>query len=289
MALNFMFSHYNTIWQNLQNYLDPIIFSWNNFALRWYSLSYLIAFATGYLILLYRIKKQEQPLEFGHSTSLLDKIFFFLILGIILGGRLGYVFFYEPDYFLRHPIEIFWPFSNGDFVGISGMSFHGGLISALLAGLWFSKKHHLPFLPLANFIIPAVPLGYFWGRIGNFLNGELYGRPTDSALGMYFPADLTNQLRHPSQLYEAFGEGILLFIILWLFRNHPKIKTHLLWLYLIFYGLIRFLIEFFRQPDLSIGLLWLNLSLGQWLCLAMIVIGIICFTLNQKGSRGSNR
>ncbi|HHX58908.1 MAG TPA: prolipoprotein diacylglyceryl transferase [Candidatus Moranbacteria bacterium] len=268
-------NNYSIFWQNLQNYFDPIIFSWGFFSLHWYSLTYLTALLTVYLLLRYRIKNDYFYSKNILSVPLLDKLSLFLIIGVILGGRLGYVFFYELGYFIQHPVEIFWPFSQSKFIGISGMSFHGGLIGAILTGFWFSKKNNLSFLFLASFIIPAVPLGYFWGRLGNFLNSELYGRPTDSAIGMYFPTDQTHQLRHPSQLYEAIGEGILLFLILWPLRNSPKIKDSLLWIYLILYGFIRFFIEFFRQPDLQIGLLWLNLSLGQWLCLGIIAVGIM--------------
>ncbi len=273
-------------WQNLPAQIDPLVFSGGGFGLHWYSVGYLLALATVYFLLTYRIKKEEDKFSKINKNNLLD-LLSFLFLGAILGGRLGYVFFYDLAYFWQNPLEIFWPFVEGEFVGISGMSFHGGLIGAIVAGLIFARKNKVNFLNLADFILPAFPLGYFWGRLGNFLGGELFGRPTDCALGMYFPTDNLHQLRHPSQLYEALGEGILLFAIFWPLRNQKKLERKMLPLFLIGYASMRFLIEFFRQADSHLGLLWLNLSLGQWLCLAMLTVGLILLNLIKQDENSS--
>jgi phosphatidylglycerol:prolipoprotein diacylglycerol transferase len=220
----------------------------------------------------------------------LENLFIYLIIGLLIGARLGYALFYEPKFFAENPLALISPFnSHGELVGIYGLSFHGGLLGAIIAGLIFGKKNKLNFWELADFLLPAVPAGYFFGRIGNFLNGELFGRMTDKVWGMYF-RDENNLilLRHPSQLYEAFFEGIVLFGILWTLRNQEKLKGKFFLLYLLGYGFFRFLIEFWRQPDAQIGL-WFNfLSLGQLFSLGMILLGLglllqkIFLTKNKK-------
>jgi phosphatidylglycerol:prolipoprotein diacylglycerol transferase len=200
-----------------------------------------------------------------------------MILGLIVGARLGYVLFYNFSYYLRHPLEIILPisFSNSvTFTGISGMSYHGGLIGVIFATWLYVRKAKLDWWSIVDLYIPAIPLGYTFGRLGNFINGELYGRVTTSSIGMYFPLAPTKELRHPSQLYEAFFEGIFLFAILWSIRKIKMPNGAMLALYLIGYGTVRFFIEYFREPDAHIGFVFLSFSMGQILCSLMIAAGI---------------
>ncbi len=240
---------------------------------------YFVAFVVVYFLLSYRIRKKENPFKIDKNQ--LFKLLTYLIIGLLVGGRLGYIFFYNFQYYLNHPLEILLPFkilcfmpcaSCFMYIGISGMSYFGGLLGVLIAGFIFSKKQKLSFWKLADFIIPAVPAGYFFGRIGNFLNGELYGRATDMPWGMYFSADLFI-LRHPSQLYEALFEGIILFIILWFSRNKLEISGYRLGVYLFGYGLFRFFTEFFREPDPQIGLFSNIFTLGQTFSILIIIAG----------------
>ncbi len=205
----------------------------------------------------------------------------------MIGGRLGYVIFYNLKYYIAHPIEIILPFSltNGfHFTGIAGMSYHGGLIGVLLATIIFCYRNKINLWRFADLLVPAVPLGYTFGRLGNFINGELYGRVTTMPWGMYFPLDSTRQLRHPSQLYEAFFEGLFLFFVLWSMRKKKLFEGFLLSLYLIGYGLVRFLIEFVREPDPQLGVIVGSLTMGQILCLSMILGGIGIFYI-RKGKK----
>jgi phosphatidylglycerol:prolipoprotein diacylglycerol transferase len=200
------------------------------------------------------------------------------ILGVLLGGRIGYVIFYNLGYYLQHPLEAILPFtfSNGiQFTGISGMSYHGGVIGVLLAFVYVSKQYEISFFNLTDMVVPAIPLGYTFGRLGNFINGELYGRVTEVPWGMYFPAAPSHQLRHPSQLYEAFFEGIFLFAILWAMRKKSPFPGFLPGLYLIGYGVVRFFIEFYRMPDEHLGTVLGILTMGQILCLGMIIGGLV--------------
>lgn len=209
-------------------------------------------------------------------------IFDFLLYSFIaalLGGRIGYVLLYNFSYFWAHPLAIISPYdiASGQYVGLYGMSYHGALLGVILAIAYFCKNNRLSFWRWADFIAPAIPAGYFFGRVGNFLNGELYGRITTSPLGMYFAQDPTT-LRHPSQLYEAFGEGILLFVILWTLRNKKFKPGTLSLLYIMGYGIVRFFLEFFRQPDPQVGFLLNYFTLGQILCVAMVIMGTIFLT-----------
>ncbi|HNY73016.1 MAG TPA: prolipoprotein diacylglyceryl transferase [Syntrophales bacterium] len=256
-------------WQHLPGRLSPVLLEFGSFQVRYYSLMYLIAFTLTYLLAGYRIRDEKHP----YDMETIQDIMIWMILGLILGGRLGYVLFYNCDYYLQRPWEVFLPFDFSQgirFVGISGMSFHGGALGALAAAIIFCRRRGLDFWRLADLFCPAIPLGYTFGRIGNFINGELYGRPTEVPWGMYFPLDQEGLLRHPSQLYEAFGEGILLFALLWSLRKRSPVDGFLLATYLMGYGLVRFFIEFYRQPDAQIGYLWGFLTMGQVLCLIMI-------------------
>jgi phosphatidylglycerol:prolipoprotein diacylglycerol transferase len=208
---------------------------------------------------------------------------------VILGGRLGYVLFYNLGYYLRHPLEIIFPFefSGGlRFVGISGMSYHGGAIAVLIAALIFCRKRGIDFWRLADLFSSVIPLGYTFGRIGNFINGELYGRATDVPWGMIFPLDPKRMLRHPSQLYEAFFEGIVLFALLWAVRKKFSATGLLFALYISGYGAVRFFIEFFREPDVQLGLVLGPFSMGQLLCLLMIMSGAAVYIFRRNAATG---
>jgi phosphatidylglycerol:prolipoprotein diacylglycerol transferase len=247
---------------------------------------YLVAFGTTYWLLLYRINRESR---FNLSKESIQGLMTAMIIGLVLGARLGYVVFYNLSYYSKHPLEIFLPFSfsNGlQFTGISGMSYHGGLIGVLLAAFIFIRRHRLDFLGMADLVAPVAPLGYTFGRLGNFINGELFGRVTTHPLGMYFPSAPGASLRHPSQLYEALFEGLLLFVILWGIRKRHFPSGAMLAFYLIGYGTVRFFIEFFREPDSHLGFVWRSFSMGQVLCLAMVLAGIVGYQyLKIKASR----
>jgi phosphatidylglycerol:prolipoprotein diacylglycerol transferase len=263
------FSHF---WQFLPYRLSPNLIEIGSFQLRYYSLMYLLAFGMTYILVRYRIQTERYP----YSMETIQDYFVWGILGLVLGARLGYVFIYNPTYYMNHLLEIILPFewSNGfRFVGISGMSYHGGVVGIIFATLLFCRKRKIAFWHFADLFCPAIPLGYTFGRVGNFINGELYGRIADVPWGMYFPLDQTHQMRHPSQLYEALFEGIGLFLILWAVRKKSRIDGFLFGLYIIGYGMVRFVIEFFREPDAQLGYVVGSLSMGQILCLAMVIVG----------------
>ena len=268
-------------WQHIPESISPNLFEVGAFQIRYYSLMYIVAFMLTYILVAYRIKRDG----YDYSLEIIQDYFIWAIIGLILGARLGYVLFYHLDYYLIHPLEILLPFdfSRGiRFVGISGMSYHGGAIGVLMASMIFCWKRKIDFWNFADLFCPAIPLGYTFGRIGNFINGELYGRMTDVSWGMYFPHDPTRQLRHPSQLYEAFFEGIVLFIILWSLRKKKTFDGFFFSLYLIGYGMIRFIIEFLREPDMHLGFIWASLSMGQLLCLLMMGAGMGVFAYRRS-------
>ncbi|OPY13915.1 MAG: Prolipoprotein diacylglyceryl transferase [Syntrophus sp. PtaB.Bin138] len=264
-------------WQYLPAKLRPELFSIGSFSVRYYSLMYLVAFFLTYVLVMYRIRKER----FSYSSETIQDLLLWTILGLIVGARLGYVLFYNFSYYLSHPLEILLPFefSGGiRFVGISGMSYHGGAIGVLLATLIFCRKRAISFWNILELFSPAVPLGYTFGRIGNFINGELYGRMTDVPWGMYFPLDSLHQLRHPSQLYEAFFEGLVLFAVLWSIRRRSPFDGFLFAAYLFGYGFVRFFIEFFREPDVQLGLIFGGVfTMGQALCLLMMAAGVLIY------------
>jgi len=274
---NFIY-HY----QYLPYHINPTAMSLGFLKVDWYSLMYLAGFLTVYFLLKYRIKKKEN--NFSFDISKLEDLLMYSFFGLILGARLGYVLFYNFSYYLENPLAIISPYDpvTHQFIGIYGMSYHGGLIGVILFSWIFTKKNKLNFFSLANFVIPAIPAGYFFGRVGNFLNGELYGRATQKFWGMYFPADSFGFLRHPSQLYEAFLEGIVLFLILWFFRNKKEWQEKLVGIYFCGYAFFRIVVEFFREPDEQIGYLFGFLTLGQILSSIMLVIGIILICSGGK-------
>ena len=264
-------------WQHLPQNIDPVIFAIGSFKLQYYGLMYIVAFSITFFLVLYRIKHEER---FEFTTDHVKDITTYIILGLIVGARLGYVLFYNFSYYLQHPLEIILPvsFSNGvTFTGIAGMSYHGGLIGTIIAAWLYFRKATLDWWSGVDLYVPAIPLGYTFGRLGNFINGELYGRVTTSSIGMFFPLAPAGELRHPSQLYEAFFEGIFLFIVLWSIRKIKMPKGAMMALYLIGYGMVRFFIEYFREPDSHIGFVLFSFSMGQILCALMIAGGIFLY------------
>jgi len=242
---------------------DPIAFSIGPLAVRWYGLSYLLAFVL--FLVLGRLRARKGPMQ-GWTAQDLDDLLFFGVLGVVLGGRLGYVLFYKPGYYFDHPLEIFAVWQGG-------MAFHGGFLG-VLAALWlFAERRGRAWLGVTDFIAPLVPLGLASGRLGNFINGELWGRPTDVPWAMVFP-QVDSLPRHPSQLYQFSLEGVCLFALLWWFSSRPRPLGAVSGLFLTGYGAFRFLAEFGREPDNFLGLLALGLSMGQWLSLPMFLAGI---------------
>lgn len=241
--------------------IDPVIFQIGPLALRWYGLMYIIGFVSSYALTLYQLKKKKPMINKDH----IDDLFFYLIIGLILGARLGYVIFYNPGFYLKNPLEIFM-------VWHGGMSFHGGLIGVFIAGVIVIRQKKLPFLATADLIVPTAPIGIGLGRIGNFINGELFGKPTDIPWAMVFPHG-GSVLRHPSQLYEAFFEGIILFVALWFYKDRKKRDGDVVAVFLMLYGAFRIFCEIFREPDVQLGFFFGLLTMGQLLSAAMVALG----------------
>lgn len=259
--------------------IDPIIFSFGPAAVRWYGLAYLAAFSTCWWL---GTRRASRPGS-GWTAEQVSDVVFYGALGAVLGGRLGYVFFYGFEQFLRDP---FWLVRIWD----GGMSFHGGLLGGLAGLWWFARKTNRTFFQVSDFMAPLVPLGLGFGRLGNFANTELPGRATESAFGMIYPctADAIRAInpvctgewesfaRHPSPLYQAFTEGLVLFVVVWLVSSRPRPTGMVSGVFLIGYGILRFCTEFFRQPDSHLGYIALDwLTMGQLLSLPMVIIGII--------------
>jgi len=243
---------------------DPILWSIGPLAVRWYGLMYVVGFIAFIVLGKLRVKR---GLGHGLEARDVDDMLIYGVVGVILGGRLGYVLFYKPGYYLSHPAEILQ-------VWTGGMSFHGGFVGVMLGIAVFCWVRKRRWLSTMDFVAPLVPIGLAAGRLGNFINGELPGRPTDVPWGMWFPQHDPQPLaRHPSQLYQFAGEGLLLFVILWIYSGKPRPTGAVSGAFLVGYGALRFLAEFTRQPDDFLGLLELGLSMGQWLSIPMIVIG----------------
>jgi phosphatidylglycerol:prolipoprotein diacylglycerol transferase len=266
--------------------MDPVALSIGTFQVRWYGLMYLVAFFLAYWIIWRVAQKNKFPMKREQWDSVLT----WIIVGVLLGARLGEVVFWNFSYYAAHPLEIFLPFSWGadgfKFTGIAGMSYHGGLIGACVCGFYAIRRNQLPFWKTVNLIFSVVPLVYTFGRLGNFINGELYGRVTTSPIGMLFPhaPDFRmGVLRHPSQLYEMCFEGFVLFAVIWaLVKAWPSLRDFVFPLYLIGYGLARFVIEYFREVDGVTGLIF-GFTRGQQLCALMMLAGALLWIyLAQK-------
>ena len=247
--------------------IDPIAIHIGPFAIRWYGITWLAAFSTIY----YLIDKFQKDIDVNQTSDLM----FYSLLGAILGGRVGYILFYSFDQFLANPLSIFAIWEGG-------LSFHGGLLGVLVSCYWLSKKWKMGFFWLMDRVAPYVPPGLGFVRLGNFLNSELLGRPTEVSWGVIFPADPLGLVRHPSQLYQAFGEGVLLFIYMLIIAKRPKPTMSISGHFLIGYGFIRFSTEFFRTPDQHIGFVLDFLTRGQILSFPMIVIGLFLIYYSKK-------
>ncbi len=243
---------------------DPIAFSIGPLAVRWYGLMYLVAFVL--FVVLGRHRARQNLLTGWHPRDI-DDMLFYGVFGVILGGRLGYVVFYKPLYYLEHPLEVFALWQGG-------MSFHGGFLGVLFALWLFARGRHKRWLDVTDFVAPLVPLGLAAGRLGNFINGELWGRVTQGPWGMVFP-QAGPEPRHMSQLYQFSLEGLLLFVVLWVYTQRRRPTGAASGLFLVGYGACRFAAEFAREPDAFLGTLALDLSMGQWLSLPMIVAGVV--------------
>lgn len=245
---------------------DPVALSIGPLSVRWYGLMYLVAFVL--FTVLGRLHAKRRP-ELGWTPQQIDDLLLYGMVGVVLGGRLGEVLFFQPGYYFTHPAEILAIWKGG-------MSFHGGFLGVLVAMWLFGRKFGKSFWEVTDFVAPLVPTGLAAGRIGNFINGELWGRPVESDVpwAMIFPW-VDNLPRHPSQLYQAAGEGLLLFVLLWLYASQPRPTRAVSAAFLLGYGALRFAAEFFRTPDPGIfGTLSLGLSTAQWLCIPMIAAGI---------------
>lgn len=256
--------------------IDPVAVSLGPLQVHWYGLTYLVAFLAAYMLAAYRAR-QVPFVNRGWTRQHVEDLLFFCMLGVVLGGRLGYVLFYKPSYYLAHPIEIFHVWQGG-------MAFHGGLLGVITAMAVFARQQGRHFFEVADLVAPCVPIGLAAGRIGNFINGELWGRAADPGLpwAMVFPESGSDVARHPSQLYQFGLEGMLLFVLLWLYARKPRQQGAVAGMFLFGYGLFRFIAEYFREPDSFLGLLALNMSMGQWLCVPMIALGVLFWGMAKK-------
>ena len=248
--------------------IDPVAISLGPIKVHWYGLMYLIGIGGAWLLLTKRVTRSYSPIK----PDTLEDLVFYAAMGVILGGRLGYIIFYNFPQFIDNPLILFKVWEGG-------MSFHGGLLGVILA-MWISaRKNQCTMLALTDFIAPVVPVGLFFGRIGNFINAELWGRPTDVYWSFVFPG-AGPLARHPSQLYEAALEGLALFLILWIYSNKQRPYMAVSGMFALFYGIFRFIVEFYRVPDAHLGYLAMDwLTMGQILSAPLIVVGIILLSI----------
>lgn len=266
-------------WQNFYQRHDPIAISLFGFDIRWYGLMYVMALLSGYLLGRYLVKKDKLPFTLDQY----DRAFVWVEIGVILGARLGYILFYDENtaWYLTHPWEIFNPYKNGQFVGISGMSYHGAIAGFVLSAWWFCKREKIKFLQLMDLAVVAGAAGYFFGRLGNFFNQELVGRITDMPWAIY----AQGALRHPSALYEAILEGLVTFGVLYAIRNKKKFHGELMAYYGMLYATARIVSEFFRQPDPQLGFVAFEwVTMGQVLSSLMFGLALYLYFMFKKKS-----
>lgn len=259
--------------------IDPVAINIFGLKIHWYAIMYLISFALAYVLMRRRLRHEPyrsitRPTAWGPDD--IEDLLLVAIIGVLVGGRLGYTFFYKPAYYFSNPLEIIKLWDGG-------MSFHGGAIGVILGMAYYAWRKKRPFLQVADFLVPVVPIGLAAGRFGNFINGELWGRqaPADLPWAFIFPTG-GDVPRHPSQLYQMLLEGLLLFVLLWLYARGPRYRGQIAAAFLIGYGLFRFVAEFWREPDAHLGLLGLGLSMGQWLSLPMFIIGVLLWTWSRS-------
>ena len=267
--------------------IAPVALQLGPLAIHWYGLTYLAAF--GLFLLLGYARLNHQPfaavrLPQPWSRRDVEDILFLGVMGVVLGGRIGYCLFYKPAYYLSHPLEIFAVWQGG-------MSFHGGLLGVMVAMLWYAHSRQRPFMQVMDFVAPCVPTGLAAGRAGNFINGELWGRVADPSLPWAMVFRGAGELpRHPSQIYQFLLEGLLLFVLLWLYARRERAQGQVAAAFLFGYGVFRFIAEFFREPDDYLGLLSLGMSMGQWLCVPMILGGAgLWWWFGRQGGSGAAR
>ena len=253
-------------------HINPIALQIGPLAIHWYGLTYLAGFGLFMFLGICRLKHEPFASIRGPGAWTrkdVEDILFLGVMGVVIGGRLGYCLFYKPGYYFSHPLEVFAVWQGG-------MSFHGGMLGVIGSMLWFAHSRGKPWLQVADFVAPCVPTGLAAGRIGNFINGELWGRfcSPDLPWGMVFPESGSMLPRHPSQIYQFLMEGLLLFVLLWLYARKERRQGQVAAAFLVGYGVFRFIAEFFREPDDFLGLLSLGMSMGQWLCVPMIVGGV---------------
>ncbi len=259
---------------------DPVALAIGPVQIHWYGLTYLVAFGL-FMALASAHARQPQYANAGWSRRDVEDLLFWGVLGVVLGGRIGYALFYKPGQYLANPLEILMVWKGG-------MSFHGGMLGVIIAMVLYARSRGRRWLEVTDLIAPCVPTGLASGRVGNFINGELWGRPADPGLpwAMVFPQSGSDIPRHPSQIYQFLLEGLLLFVLLWLYARRPRATGQVSGAFLVGYGLLRFIAEYFREPDSFLGPLALGLSMGQWLCLPMIAAGAALWA--WAGRQGPN-
>lgn len=251
-------------------HINPEIIRVGPLAIRWYGLMYLIGFASSYLLVKHQIAKKRLPL----NKDFLDSLYTHVILGLIIGARLGYVIFYNPSYYTQHPLEIVD-------VMAGGLSFHGGFIGSIIAGVWCCRKFRADAWQVSDLVIATAPIGLGLGRIGNFINGELFGRVTNVPWAMRFPSGGPLP-RHPSPLYEFFLEGVALFTILWILKDRRLSSGVLTSLFILLYGIARSMVEFFREPDPQLGFIAGPFTMGQLLSASMAAAGVVIYYMRRE-------
>lgn len=256
--------------------IDPVIFSIGPLAIRWYGLMYLLGFMASFLLGKYRAKRSDSPL----AVSQVEDFIFYGALGAVMGGRIGYVFFYGFDRLLAEPLWLFKVWEGG-------MSFHGGLLGVALAMWLYARKVQQPFGALCDFVAPLAPLGLGFGRLANFINAELYGRATDVPWAMVFPTDPLQLPRHPSQLYQFFLEGVILFLLVWLYSSKPRARYQVAGMFLLGYAVARMVVELVREPDASLAFEWM--TRGQLLSIPMLLLGLYLLLRPQLASSSIKR
>jgi phosphatidylglycerol---prolipoprotein diacylglyceryl transferase len=253
-------------------HIDPVAVHLGPVSIHWYGITYLVAFGLFMFLATRRLRHEPYASLPQWSRKDIEDMLFLGVLGVIVGGRLGYCLFYKPAYYAEHPLEIFY-------VWLGGMSFHGGMLGVIASQWWYARTRGRPFWQVMDLIAPCVPPGLAAGRVGNFINGELWGRPVQADIpwAMIFPQSGTSVPRHPSQGYEFLLEGVVLFLLLWFFARKPRAQGQVSAVFLMGYGALRFIGEFFREPDAH--LVWLQqstgLSMGQWLCVPMVLAGVL--------------
>ena len=253
--------------------IDPIAVSFGPLAIRWYALAYITGFIAGWRYCLFLARQNPN----GPSAEMYDEFLTWAVIGTLLGGRLGYIFFYQPDYYFSHPLEMLK-------IWHGGMSFHGGMMGVIGAAYAFTRRHKMSFFAFTDILACVTPIGLFFGRLANFINGELYGRVSDVPWAILFPRG-GGLSRHPSQLYEAGLEGIVLFLLLFILSQQKRLRGRAGFLcgsFLFGYGIFRFTVELFREPDAQLGFIYNNVTMGQLLCLPMIMFGLYLILWTEK-------